>query len=122
MPWKQLYTATTPDDRIEMALHMLQVVTTRRRRRLLVGLHLVRDRRAGRQRSHYIHNRRMPARAARRLYRVLFMFILATVSLATWLVALHIHPRHGAPMLFAWSMLLLTVLLIKPYRRVAVQR
>jgi hypothetical protein len=122
MPWKQLYTSNTPDDRIEIALHMLRVVTTRRRRRLLVGLRLVRERRGGWRRFHYIHNRRAPGRAARRLSRILFMFILATLSLATWLVALHIHPRHGAPMLFAWSMLLLTVLLVKPYRRVMVQR
>jgi hypothetical protein len=75
---------------------------------------LVRDRRAGRQRPHYIHNRRDVHRAIRSLYRILFIFILATISLAAWLVALHIHPRHGAPLLFAWSIVLFTMLLIKP--------
>lgn len=119
MNWKQLYEATTPAQRQEIAwllLHRIHARQSSTQRTKPIDYFLTIYPKG----YHFIGGHHRKDLLA--LYRGMFMFILATVSLAAWLVALQVRPGYGAPLLFAWSMLLLTVLLIKPYKRVMVQR
>ena len=110
----QLYTAATPAERTELLLLMLAQLERRQRRVILAGLRLRRERRRARI-AHYIGDRRL--RPNRSIYRWLWIYILTTLSIATWLIAAHVQPMYGAPLLFGYNLLLLAILLIKPYQR-----
>ena len=117
MNWKQLHTTTTPSERVELILHMLSVIETRQRRWLWARGRLVRERRRKRH-AHFIHDRRSRSAGSRVIW-LAFSFILSTLSLAVWLVSLHIPPAYAAPLLFVYNIILLSILLAKPYRRLA---
>lgn len=110
----QLYTAATPAERTELLLLMLAQLERRQRRVILAGLRLRRERRRTRI-AHYIGDRRL--RPNRSIYRWLWIYILTTLSIATWLIAAHVQPMYGAPLLAGYNLFLLAILLIKPYQR-----
>jgi hypothetical protein len=114
MNWRQLHTAATPEERLELMLHLLETIERRQRRLVRVGWGFRRERRRQRA-AHFIGDRRLRHRSP--LLRALWLYTLATLSIATWLIAAHIQPIYGAPLLFGYNLLLLAILLIKPYRR-----
>lgn len=119
MNWKQLYEATTPAQRQEIAWLLLRRIHARQssaHRTKPIDYFIT----VYPKGYHFIGDHR--GRDPRALYRALFMFILTTVSLATWLVSLEVQPILGAPLVFCWSLVPLIILLIKPYKRVMVQR
>ena len=118
MNWNQLYTTATPEEREEILLLMLQTLEARQQRLVLARGRLVRERRRA-QRLHYLHDRRTPRprRITRNLLRSLTLFIALTVSITTWLIAAHIPPMYGAPLLLGYDLLLLTILLRTPTRK-----
>lgn len=120
MNWNQLYTTATPQERDEMLLLMLQTLEARQQRLILARGRLLRERRHA-QRLHYLHDRRTPRpqRLTRTLLRSITLFIAITVSITTWLIAAHIPPMYGAPLLFGYDLLLLTILVLKPYKRMS---
>ena len=116
MNWHQLHTAATPEERAELLCLMLAHIERRQRRLIVANLRLRRERRR-RPVAHYIGDRRLRRGGA--LYRWLWIYTLTTLSLATWLIAAHIQPIYGAPLLFGYNLLLLAILLIKPHQRLA---
>jgi hypothetical protein len=89
MNWKQLHTASSYHERIELMVHMLSTVERRSRRWLLVRGRLHRDRRTHRPRAHVIPDRRDPQRTARQLHRAMFVYILTLIYMAAVLMTFH---------------------------------
>jgi len=120
MNWKQLYTTATPQEREEILLTMFRTIAARQQRLILARGRLLRERRRA-ARLHFIHDRRTPLaqRFTLGLLRSMIVFIAVTLSVATWLIAAHIPPMYGAPLLFGYDLLLLAILLFKPYRRIS---
>lgn len=114
MNWQQLYTASTPEERLELLLDMLHVVETRSSPIVFAGGRLRRERRRE-SAAHYIRDRRgrYPTRA---LIRTLYMLMLGVVSLSVWLVALNIPREIAAPLVLAYAVMLVALLLINPAR------
>ena len=98
-------------------VYMLGTIGRRSRRRwFLVRGRFVRDRRA--HHMHMVRGRRDPKRIMRWMYKGVFIYTLATVSIAT-LVMLHGHPAFGAPLLCVYTFIIFAALLIKPIKRLA---
>ncbi len=120
MNWEQLYTAATPAEREEILITMFQALEARQQKVVLSRGRLLRERRRT-ARLHFIRDRRVPInkRIARALVRSSFIFILVTLSIAAWLITANIHPMYGAPLLLGYNLILLAILLAKPYQRVS---
>lgn len=119
MEWKNLYTTATPAEREEILIAMLQAIEARQQRLILARGRLVRNRRRAII-AHFIGDRRLAPRPTRsRVIQFTFIFILTTLSLTTWLIAAHIQPMYGAPLLFGYDLLLIALLLIKPTQRIS---
>jgi hypothetical protein len=104
--------------RIETLIHMLSVAEMRQRRRLLVLGIIRRERRSRRGRVHFKDNHRGAHQRKQLIFmRVVFLFILLTISTATALIAFHVHPRYAAPLMFIYQLLILTFVLVNPGRR-----
>lgn len=117
MNWRQLYTACGPKQRLELLLEMLRRIEARPAPIVLAGGRLRRERRQAYV-AHFIHDRR-GRYLTRAVLRLLFLFTLGTVSLSLWLVALRpqgVPPSVGAPLVFAYDLLLIVLLLINPSR------
>jgi hypothetical protein len=91
---------------MEILFHMLSA--ERRPRRLLVR-GVIRRARPSR--------RNTPRRRQQAFIRVLFLFILLTVSITTALVSFHIHPRYAAPLLSIYTLMFFGIMLINPGKR-----
>lgn len=115
MNWKQLYTAATPAEREELLILMLQHIEARQQKIILARGRLLRERRR-KSIAHILGDRRLAPRSIP-IAQIGFIFILSTLSIATWLIAVHIQPMYGAPLIFGYNLLLITILLIKPYQR-----
>lgn len=117
MNWQQLYTTATPLEREQLLLLMLRTVDAHQRRLIFARGRLHRERRRM-QLAHFIGDRRLAPRPTTSwVIRLSFIFIITTLSLTTWLVAAHIQPNYGAPLLFGYNLLLIAVLSIKPNRQ-----
>jgi len=117
MNWNQLYTAATPAEREEILIAMLQAIETRQQRLIFARGRLLRNQRHATI-AHFIGDRRLAPHPTRsRLTQLMFIFILATLSVTTWLIAAHIQPAYGAPLVFGYNLVLIAILLIKPSRR-----
>lgn len=116
MEWKKLYTTATPAEREELLILMLQTIEARQQRLILARGRLVRNRRRAII-AHFIGDRRLAPRPTP-ILQFMFMFILSTLSIATWLIAAHIQPAYGAPLIFSY-LLLIATLLIKPTQRIS---
>ncbi len=102
MNWKQLYNAATPAERDQISLLLLQnspiyaVLPA-------AGYHYV-----GAQRK--IKN-------AQVLYMSIFMFILLTMSVTSWLVLFNVSPAYGAPCVLFWFIFIFSIFCMRPARR-----
>jgi len=114
MNWRQLYTASTEEERLELLFEMHRRIEARPKPIVLAGGRLRRERRRERI-AHFIRDRR-GRYASRALLRTLFLFTLGTVSFGVWLVALHVPREIAAPLVFAYDVMLIALLLIDPAR------
>ena len=119
MNWQQLYLAATPQEREEILLLLLERLVIGRHRPVLVGGRLVANRRRLPYGWHFIHDRRMPPLRRRKLHllRGTWFFILAVLSLSIWLLAFNSEPELAAPLILGYLLFILSILLIKPRRR-----
>lgn len=118
MDWQQLHKAFHSHKRIETLIHFLNVAERRQRRRLLVRGIIRREHRSHRRRVHFRDNNHDTRRRRLLIFmRAVFIFILLTISIATGLIAFHIHPRYAAPLLFVYQLLILVLILFKPRKR-----
>jgi hypothetical protein len=117
MNWQQLYTASTPAEREEILILMLQTIEAHQQRLILARGRLVRNRRQ-KLIAHFLGDRRLAPRPTH-ITQFIFLFILATLSVSTWLIASHIQPMYAAPLIFGYNLLLLAILTYKPHRRIS---
>jgi len=117
MNWQQLRSTFYFYKRIETLIHLLHVAERRQRRRLLVRGIIRRERRSHHRRVHFNDDRDRRHRTLLLFMRVIFLFILLTISIATGLIAFHIHHRYAALLLFVYQLLILTFILFKPRKR-----
>ncbi len=103
MNWKQVHTTATRFERQQIALMLLE--------------HLQKNPPMTTLRYHFIgsHRKNKKAQVA---YLSVFMFILGTVSIATWLVSINVPPAYGAPLVFFWNVVLIIILWMQPVRRI----
>jgi len=64
-----------------------------------------------------MNNLRISKTTARWIYWGMFVYILATISIATLLILFHIHPAHSAPLLCAYTFIMFTAMTIHPFTR-----
>lgn len=102
MNWKQLYNIATPAEREQITFFLLEQID-------INAVLPVKQ-------YHYI-GASSKKKNAQVLYLSIFMFILVTVSLATWLVSINVPPAYGAPLVFFWITVLLTIPWVRPLRR-----
>ncbi len=88
----------------------------RRRRLILAGWRLFRERRR-RVVAHFINDRRLANQ--RRRARAIWIGGLLMLSAAIWLYALTLQPAGGALLTIAWDLALITIFYIKPYKRIS---
>ena len=114
MNWKQLHASATPEEKLELLMHMMQTVEERQQRVVFTGRRWVRNRRQGYE-AHFLNDRRRHTRA--RIASLLtFVVVLVTVSVATWGIVLSAPVHVGAPVLFFHVTALMGVYAFKPYR------
>jgi hypothetical protein len=125
MNWRKIYTLATPLERCEVAGMIIERMEARQYQllqyradtlQLSQGLPLD-QRRQLLSWAHFIGMRPTMTKAARALHRILFLFILATLSCAMFAIVTTIHPTIGAPLLLSYTMLFLLIILIKPFDR-----
>jgi hypothetical protein len=102
MDWKQIYTTATQFERQQIAFMLLK--------------HLQNYPTMPTLRYHFIGSRRKNKKA-QVAYLSAFMFILATVSVATLLVSTNVPPAYGAPLVFFWISVLFIIFSVPPVRR-----
>lgn len=131
MNWKQLYASATPEEREYIIFLMLQKIEARKNRKILLsplsksaldlgrgwGWGLVKERRGPFAGAHFLNDRRRPI--SRNLFRALFVSIMLTVTIALFLVAIHIPLEYGAPLILFYDIALIALLLIKPYKKIS---
>ena len=105
MNWKQLYACATPEERLEVLIHMLVVSTARQKLHTLTVSHS----------AHYINNAHRAS--PRGVYISTFIFILLTLSIAVWISMFILPPIYAAPLMLLHITSLTAILLVKPYRR-----
>lgn len=77
-----------------------------------------RERRSRRRRIHFKDNHRGSHPRKQLIFiRVVFLFILITISTATALIVFHVHARYAAPLMFIYQLLILTFVLVNPGKR-----
>jgi len=117
MNWKRLYTSATPEERLEILLHMMKVVEERQQRVVFTGVGWVRDRRRGYQ-AHFLRDRRTGWHTLLRAASLLgFASILITVSATTFALAIHAPAQLGGPALFFYATSMLGVIMFKPNKK-----
>lgn len=118
MNWNQLYTSTTPEERLEATLHMLRAIEERQQRLVFSRGRLVREKRGNFPGAHFVHDRRrLRPRLTRMVSLFSFAFTLITVSVATWLFVLHAPSQLAAIALTMHIAMLSIILYFKPYNR-----
>jgi hypothetical protein len=119
MNWTQLHTSSTPEEREETTLLLLRTIEERRQRLVLSRGRLVREKRGNFPGAHFINDRRRLRRTLPRiLTRLSYIFILLTVSVATWLFVLYAPAQLAIPTMLLHLVGLTAVLLFKPYRSI----
>jgi len=123
MNWRQLHTASTSDERIELLIEIASRVEAHKRRLLLVRGRLIRERRR-QQPWHFIGDRRTTAlsgaeRRRRATYKLLFIGIAPVLLGATWAIAIRSQPIHGAALILGYDIILAAILFTKPYKWLA---
>jgi hypothetical protein len=119
MNWNQLYTSATPEERFETVLHMLRTIEERQQRLVLSRGRLVREKRGNFPGAHFLNDRRRLRRSLPSvLTKVSYIFILLTVSIATWLFVLYAPAQLAIPTMLLHLVGLTAVLLFKPYRSI----
>jgi len=103
MNWKQVYAAATPAERRQITFLLLQHIQAHPPLPAL--------------RYHFIGSQRKNKKA-QVAYLSAFMFILGTVSVATWLVSTNVPPAYGAPLVFFWIAVLFIIFSLTPVKRV----
>ncbi len=115
MNWKQIYTASTPEEQLENLNDMLKMIEARKTRKVLVHGRLIRDRRGG-QSAHFLNDRRrgkyIPFFG---LYKLALWVLLLAMTASTW-VLLWSRPAQGVYFLSAYLGTILMIFLIKPMR------
>ena len=116
MNWKQIYTASTPEEQLDNLHEMLKMIETRKTRKILVRGRLIRDRRRV-QFAHFLSDRRrgkyIPFFG---LYKLALWMLLLAMTAATWTLLWH-SPAQGAPILAAYLGTVLMIFTIKPTRK-----
>lgn len=117
MNWNQLYTSATPEERLEAALLMLSTIEERKQRLVFSRGRLVREKRGNFPGAHFLNDRRRLRRSLPSiLTKLSYIFILLTVSVATWLFVLYAPAQLALPVMVLHLIGLMAVLIIKPYR------
>lgn len=116
MNWKQLHASATPEEKLELLMHMMQTIEARQQRIIFTGRHWVRDRRQGYQ-AHFLRDRRAGRHNLQRAASLItFGAVLCSVSIATIAVTIQ-NPLHiGGPVVFFYVTSLLGVVMFKPRR------
>lgn len=116
MNWNQLYTSSTPEERLEAALLMLSAIEERKQRLVLSRGRLVREKRGPFPGAHFLNDRRrLRPRLSEAITKSMYLFILLTVSVATWLFVMHAPAQLALPVMVLHLVGLMAVLIIKPY-------
>lgn len=117
MNWKQIHTSSTHQERVELLVDILHVLEHRQHRILLVNGRIIHERRRV-QRWHYINDRRDSHRSwLRHIYLSAIIAILVLISTTTWLISLNTSPLYGTILIIFHNLILLSIWIIKPYRR-----
>ncbi len=113
---KQLYKISNNKEREEITALILQVIEERKQRIVFSRGRLVREKRGNFPGAHFLNDRRRLRRSLTRTISLTsFAFILATVSIATWLFVLHAPASLAALALGVHITMLSLILYIKPY-------
>jgi len=114
MNWKQLHASATPEERLELLLHMMQTIETRQQRIVFTGQQWVRNRRQGYQ-AHFLRDRRASRHNIKRAASLItFGSVLFTVTVTTIAVTIQAPPHIGGPVIFFYATSLLGVIMFKP--------
>lgn len=114
MNWNQLYTSSTPEERLEAVMLMLSTIEERKQRLILSRGRLVREKRGNFPGAHFINDRRRLRRSLpSTISKLSFGFILTTVSTATWLFFIHAPSDLAAPTLLFHLVSIMAILLIR---------
>jgi hypothetical protein len=125
MNWRKIYTLATPNERGEVAGMIIERMEARQYQllqaradsiQLSQGLPLD-QRRQLLSWAHFIGMRPTMTKATRALYRGLFVFILGTLSAAIGTIALAAMPAIAAPLICAYAVTWLVLILVKPYTK-----
>lgn len=121
MNWKQLHTSATPEERLELLLHMMQTIEARQQRIVFTGRHWLRNRRQGYQ-AHFLNDRRGSRHNIQRAASLItFGAVLCTVSIATIAVTIQTPLHVGGPVLFFYATSLIGVVMFKPRRYLTIK-
>ncbi len=116
MNWKQIHTASNPEEQLEDLHEMIRMIEARKTRKVLVHGRLIRDRRRG-QFAHLLNDRRrrkyIPFFG---LYKLALWVLLLAMTASTW-VLLWSRPTQGVYFLSAYLGTILMIFMIKPMRR-----
>lgn len=116
MNWKQLFASSHTKERDENLILFLKVIQARKQRLVFSRGRLVREKRGNFPGAHFLNDRRrLRPRLSRAITLTSFAFILTTVSVATWLFAMHAPAQLAAVALGLHITLLSLILYIKPY-------
>lgn len=116
MNWNQIYASANPKERFDLAIVVLRKLETGSKKWVFAGTWFTRERRRLLAAAHYVNDRRRRISWPRVVALAAFVFILLTVTAATWLFILHAPAQLGAPVLAFHLFSLIAILLIKPYR------
>ena len=118
MNWKQLYTSSTEEERLEAVIHMLAAIEARQNKIIFTGNAILRNRRRLPRGYHMLgadqRGRHTIARAAS---IVSIWASLFAVSTATLLLALHAPPFITTQLLFFPATAILAIFAFKPKRQ-----
>jgi hypothetical protein len=64
-----------------------------------------------------MNNLRISKTTVRWIYWGMFVYILATISIATLVISFHIHPAYSAPLLCVYTLIMFTTMVIHPFSR-----
>ncbi len=115
MNWRQLFSSATREERDDLEI-FFKALEVHQGKRLLVKSWLGFERRRL-QAAHFINERR--GRSTRRPVLATFIFIICTMTIASWAIAITAEPEVGAPILGLNLAFLYLILMWKPYRKSA---
>lgn len=117
MNWNQLHNSATPEERLELLIHMMQTVEERQQRVVFTGLHWVRNRRQG-YKAHFLNDRRRSRLNVQRAASLItFGVVLVSVSAATVAMITIAPSQISGPILFFYVTSLWGVLAFRPKRQ-----